>query len=85
MYMIIIRQYYIYTNKLSKLWDGSKDDRKSIKLKVDFILPQEQPNSNNASKNTTDNTPSRKTISENVETVRSKLAFNGNAYYICID
>lgn len=61
------------SDEFSKLWDGPKDDRKSVKLKVEFTYPDSPgPFSDPGSASTTRRAPS--TVSENVENVRSRLS-----------
>jgi len=57
-------------DELSKLWDGPKNDNRSVKLKVEFVLPDRTPKADSASRR-----PAA-TVSENVENVRSKLSIN---------
>lgn len=61
------------SDEFSKLWDGPKDDRKSVKLKVEFTYPDSPgPFSDPGSASTARRAPS--TVSENVENVRSRLS-----------
>mmetsp|Transcript_11985 Transcript_11985/g.12913 ORF Transcript_11985/g.12913 Transcript_11985/m.12913 type:complete len:291 (+) Transcript_11985:130-1002(+) len=53
------------TDELSKLWDGPKDDKKNIKLKVDFKYPDNLINS--------PITKPMTTIPENIESIRNKI------------
>jgi len=57
-------------DELSKLWDGPKNDNRSVKLKVEFTLPDRTPKADSASRR-----PAA-TVSENVENVRSKLSIH---------
>lgn len=57
-------------DELSKLWDGPKNDNRSVKLKVEFALPDRTPKADSASRR-----PAA-TVSENVENVRSKLSIH---------
>lgn len=59
--------------QFSKLWDGPKDDKKSVKLKVEFTYPTTSSSAAAASSNEAANTRRAPTVSENVEAVRSRL------------
>jgi hypothetical protein len=60
--------------QFAKLWEGPKDDRKSLKLKVEFQLPDATKSNTDANRESTRRaTPS---VSENVESIRSRLSAN---------
>lgn len=64
--------------QFSKLWDGPKDDKKSVKLKVEFTYPATSSASSAAAGSGMNSEPSSAsrrapTVSENVEAVRSRL------------
>lgn len=65
------------SDEFSKLWDGPKDDRKSVKLKVEFTYPDTSagPFSDPSSASSTRRAPA--SVSENVENVRSRLSAGG--------
>lgn len=69
--------FILFVFQFSKLWDGPKDDRKSVKLKVEFTYPDTSagPFSDPSSASSTRRAPA--SVSENVENVRSRLSAGG--------
>ena len=69
----------LYCNdQFSKLWDGPKDDRKSIKLKVEFTYSDATKSNTEANARrtqpTTTGSITQPSVSENVENVRNRLS-----------
>lgn len=61
-------------DELSKLWDGpNKDDKRNIKLKVEFIYPDHTPTVSRGP-TVSNNIPT--SVSENVDSVRNRLTRN---------
>jgi hypothetical protein len=61
-------------DELSKLWDGpNKDDKRNVKLKVEFVYPNQIPVAVRVPSVASKISPS---VSENVDNVRSRLARN---------
>ncbi len=61
-------------DELSKLWEGpSKDDKRNVKLKVEFIYPD---NLTAASRGPSVSTSVPSSVAENIENVRKRLARN---------
>eukprot|EP01033_Poteriospumella_lacustris_P000206 gene206-139_t len=61
-------------DELSKLWDGpNKDDKRNVKLKVEFIYPDHTPTVSRGP-TVSNNIPA--SVSENVDSVRNRLTRN---------
>lgn len=77
LFICVISSIIHFFIQFSKLWDGPKDDRKSVKLKVEFTYPDasagpfSDPNASAARRAPT-------SVSENVENVRSRLSAGGD-------
>jgi len=66
------------SDEFAKLWDGPKDDRKSVKLKVEFAYGADTFREGEARRGAKAPKPFS-TVSENVESVRSRLGATESA------
>mmetsp|Transcript_17664 Transcript_17664/g.35749 ORF Transcript_17664/g.35749 Transcript_17664/m.35749 type:complete len:307 (+) Transcript_17664:55-975(+) len=62
------------SDEFSKLWEGPKDDRKSMKLKVEFTYNDVTKSNTEANRGTSAQRTQLPSVSENVEIVRNRLS-----------